>query len=56
VDGALTNEPSQTVVVIGPGTSDRLEPGDGATAIDDHDRRAALDAVDQRAEVVLGLG
>jgi len=49
------NEPCQPVVLRAD-AGYRLEPRDGATAIDDEYGRPALHTVDQRAEVVLRFG
>ena len=54
---AVADEPRQSSVVLGirPGNQG-FEARDGASPVHDEDRRAALEAIDQGAEVVFGFG
>src|SRR6185436_19578486 len=54
-EDAVANEPSEPPVVFGAEAVHRLQAGNRPPPLDDQDRGAALDAVDQRAQIVLGF-
>jgi hypothetical protein len=52
----FADQAGQTAGIVGTDSAgDGLEPCDGTAAIDDKDRRARFDTVDQPAEAVLGF-
>src|SRR5689334_16546995 len=51
----VADEPGETTGITGVVSSHRFKPGDRASAVDNQDRCAAFDPVDQGAQVVLGF-
>ena len=55
-DDAIANETGETAVLVKASVADPFEPRHGTPAVDDQHGRAPLHAVDERAQIVLGLG